>query len=86
MRWQELREQYPGQWVLIEALQAHSEQQKRIVDQLAVINTYPDSTVAMKEYLKLHRAAPEREMYVVHTDREQLDIQERQWVGIRGAR
>jgi hypothetical protein len=29
--------------------------------------------------------APERELYVFHTNRETLDIAERRWLGIRGA-
>ena len=35
-------------------------------------------------YIQLHREAPERELYVFHTDRETLDITERRWLGIRG--
>jgi len=37
----------------------------------------------MKAYAKLHHDAPARELYVFHTDREQLDIQECHWLGIR---
>ena len=39
----------------------------------------------MKGYLQLHHQSPERELYVLHTDREVLDITERRWLGIRGA-
>jgi hypothetical protein len=45
---------------------------------------FPDSIVAMTAYAKLHHDAPRRELYVFHTDREQLSIQERHWLGIRG--
>ncbi|MBN1428872.1 MAG: hypothetical protein JXB07_10845, partial [Anaerolineae bacterium] len=38
-----------------------------------------------QSYLDLHRQSPERELYVLHTDREDLNIQERHWLGIRGA-
>jgi hypothetical protein len=31
----------------------------------------------------LHQQYPEREFYFVHTDREDLDIRERHWLGIR---
>jgi len=85
MEWQEIRLQFPQQWLLIEAIKAHSEANKRILEQLAVVGTFPDSVVAMKQYLELHREAPGRELYVFHTSRKTLDIIERQWLGIRAA-
>ena len=86
MQWQEIRQHYPKQWLLVEAIKAHSESDKRILEQLAVVGTFPDSVVAMKSYSQLHREAPERELYVFHTSREMLDIIERRWLGIRGLR
>jgi hypothetical protein len=86
MQWQEIRQHYPQQWLLLEAIKAHSEADKRILDQLAVVSTFPDSVSAMNNYARLHREAPERELYVFHTSREVLDIIERRWLGIRGAR
>ena len=86
MKWQEIRVHYPQQWLLVEAMKAHSEANKRILEQLAVVDTFPNSVTAMKSYLQLHREVPERELYVFHTSRETLDITERRWLGIRGAR
>jgi hypothetical protein len=70
----------------VEAIKAHSEANKRILEQLAVIGTFPDSVSALKSYLQLRREAPDRELYVFHTSRETLDITERRWLGIRGVR
>ena len=84
MHWQEIRKHYPERWLLIEAIRAHSEANKRILEQLAVVSAFPDSVSAMKDYARLHRAAPQRGLYVFHTSREILDITERQWLGIRG--
>lgn len=84
MKWQEIREHYPKNWVLIEALTARTESNKRILEQLAVVGTYSDSIKAMKEYTEIHRQSPDRELYVFHTSRELLDITERKWHGIRG--
>jgi hypothetical protein len=84
MKWQEIREHYPQQWLLVEAIKAHSEANKRILEQLAVVSTFADSVTAMRSYVQLRREAPERELYVFHTSREALDITERRWVGIRG--
>jgi hypothetical protein len=86
MQWAEIRAQYPDEWLLVEAIVAHSEASRRIVEQLAVIGHFPDSAVAMHSYQQLHQAAPERELYVLHTSREALEITERRWLGIRAAR
>jgi hypothetical protein len=77
MKWQEIRKYYPQQWLLVEAIKAHSEADKRILEQLAVVSTFPDSVTAMKSYAQFRREAPERELYVFHTSRETLDITER---------
>jgi hypothetical protein len=87
MEWQEIRKHYPQQWLLVEAIKAHSEANVsgtyRILEQLAVVSTFPDSVAAMESYVQLRREAPERELYVFHTSRETLDIIERRWLGIR---
>jgi hypothetical protein len=84
MNWQEIREYYPQQWVLIEAVKARSESGKRILEQIAVISVFPDSVSAMEGYRKLKKESPGRELFVFHTSREELDITERRWLGIRG--
>lgn len=86
MRWEEIRQHYPQQWLLVEALKAHSEDNKRVLERLAVLGSYPDSPTAMQAYGELHREAPNRELYVFHTSRNMLDVTERRWLGIRGLR
>ncbi len=83
MNWQKIREHYPRQWLLVEAIKARSEKGKRLLDQISVIDTFPDSITAMKEYQQIHHQDHRRELYVFHTDREELDITERRWLGIR---
>ena len=83
MNWTEVREAYPSQWLVIEALDAHTEGNQRLIDRIAVIETCPDGTSAMQSYQRLHREFPLREFYFVHTQREDLDIRERRWIGIR---
>lgn len=84
MTWQEIRKHFPHRWLLVEATQARSENSRRILDQLAVLGTYPSGKSAMTGYVELHEKAPGRELYVLHTDREELDIEEQRWMGIRG--
>ena len=84
MKWENIRTHYPKQWVLIEAIKAHSEANKRILDDIAVINVFSNSKQAMHNYIRLHHENPKRELFVAHTDREMLDITIRKWLGIRG--
>ncbi|MBE7472077.1 MAG: hypothetical protein HS114_23330 [Anaerolineales bacterium] len=86
MQWEEVRKHYPHQWLLVEAIKARSDSGKRILEQISVVGIYPDSVTAMQAYSQLHHEAPERELYVFHTDREFLDITERMWLGVRGIR
>jgi hypothetical protein len=86
MQWSEVKEHYPSQWVLIEAIDAITKDKKRIVEQLSVVNVFnEDSKEALRKYIELHRANKERELYVVHTSREELDIEEKVWTGIRAS-
>lgn len=85
MKWHEVREHFPDEWVLVEAIQAHSKENRRIADDLSVINTFPDGMTGFQAYRELHRQEPFREFYVVHTSREELDIRERIRLGIRRA-
>jgi len=85
MTWQEIRRIYPDTWLLIEAVEAHTTNEKRrVIDRLAVIDEFSSFFDAMQEYKKLHRQAPQREMYVVHTVNDEIKIQEQQWTGVRG--
>lgn len=85
MQWEEIRKLYPRQWLLLEAVAAHSEERQRILDDIEVIETFPDSVAAMKRYQEIHRRDPQRELYVLHTDRVHPDIGEIHWLGLRVA-
>jgi hypothetical protein len=84
MDWHEICERFPQTWLIVEATEAHSEEGQRILEQLVVVESLPDSTTAMRHYARLHRETPDRELYVLHTSRDKLDISERRWLGIRG--
>lgn len=83
MTWDEIRKAFPDRWLLVEALQAHSANRKRIVEKLAVLGSYDDWHPAWDEYRRLHRQQRDRELMVLHTDRERLDITESYWFGVR---
>ena len=86
MKWNEIREQYPQKWLVVEAIKARTKADHRILMQLAVLGSFSNSTAALRKYTKFHRLSPERELYVFHTSREKLTVTERMWLGVRGAR
>lgn len=84
MHWSEVRKAYPNQWLVVEALQAHTTQEhRRCIDRIAVVDHCSDGSAALDSYRRLHQQYPSREFYFVHTSREELDIREQQWLGIR---
>lgn len=83
MTWTDIRRHYPHQWLLIEALLAHSKAGKRLLDELAIVDAFSDGEKALRAYLRLHRDAPLRELYVVRSDHEELEITERYSPGLR---
>lgn len=86
MVWSEVRSTYPNRWLIVEALAAHTDpEQHRHLENLAVLEVCSNGKEAMEGYRQLHRQHPRRELYFVHTGREKLEIQERHWLGIRGA-
>jgi hypothetical protein len=83
MNWSDIRKAYPNTWLVIEALEAHTEGRQRLLDHIAVVDTCEDGASAFQSYQRLHQVHPYRELYYVHTGREDLDIREQHWVGIR---
>ena len=86
MKWEDVREGYTEKWLIIEAISARTENKKRLIEELTVINSFKDNDEALREYIKLHKTYPERELYVVHTSRTELNIEELTWTGVRTAR
>ncbi len=85
MKWQEAQQLYPEKWLLIEALVAHTTpNRKRILESIAVLESFFDFYEAMSAYKSNRKQNPLREMYVVHATNDEIEIAERHWVGIRG--
>ena len=84
MIWEDIKKTYPSSWLVIEAIEAKTEGEDRIVQQLAVLDSFEEETSkkALLKYLHLHQTYPERELYVVHSTRPRLDIKEQRWVGL----
>ena len=83
MTWSSIRQSYPHRWLVVEALQATSTGGFRRIDDVAVIDAHDDSPSALRTYQRLHRESPSKELYVLHTDRETLEIEERIGLSLR---
>ena len=83
MEWKDLRTKHPNRWVLFEALEARSIDGKRIVDNISVVETFEESEEALKAYSEFHKKEPQRELYIAHTQKDDLEILERKWLGVR---
>jgi hypothetical protein len=75
MTWQEIRNLCPSQWVVVEAIGAYTEEQRRVINELVLLNVFgADVRAAWVRYEELHRADRYREYYVIHTERKETDI------------
>ncbi len=83
MKWEQVCVKYPEQWVLVEAISACSKNSIHYLDDLSVISHFPDSTLAWKEYKKLHLAEPTREYYIFHTDHNTIEVKEQKFIGVK---
>ncbi|MCP4135590.1 MAG: hypothetical protein GY754_31770 [bacterium] len=84
MKWKEVKEAYPDQWLVVEALEAHTTSDSiRHIEEVSIIEKCTDGEKAMTEYRRLHKSNPLKEYYFIHTSRDDLDIPERKWIGIR---
>lgn len=84
MKWEDVRQAFPEQWVLIEVVQAYTnEESERILEEVTPLKFFSNSPDAMKYYQELHRKDPKRELYVLHTNRKEPNIIEKRWVGVR---
>ncbi len=85
MKWSEIRKYYPNKFVLVEALKAHSSENKRYIEDMTVVSCYEDTTKAWADYKKLRQESPTREFYIFHTSKEDIEVVEQKFTGVRGA-
>lgn len=71
MKWQEVRELYPNQFIKFEIVESHIVNNKEYVDEIAFIKTIKDGKEAMKEFFKDNKKG----QLVYSTAHEELVIQ-----------
>lgn len=78
MKWKEVRELYPNQFVKFEILESHIKDNKEYVDDVAIIKALSDGKDARKEFINCKKG-----QLVYNTKNEELIIQLVKHVGIR---
>jgi hypothetical protein len=80
MLWSEVRELFPDQFVLVEELKSHYEDNKLHVEEVAVIKPIPDPQAGWKELF-----SAKNERFVYHTSSEDIIVEVRNKPMIRRA-
>lgn len=78
MKWKEVRELYPDQFIKFEIIESHKEEDKEYIDEIAIIKAITDNKEAMKEFIN---CKPNQLIY--STKNEELVVQLIKNVGIR---
>lgn len=84
MKWSEICNHYPHRFVLVEAIKASSKNRKRTLEEITVVEDYDASTKSLDGYKRYPKESPEREFYIFHTSKENVDVVEEYFSGIRG--
>lgn len=83
MKWSEVREHFPERCVLVEALKSETRGKERIIEEMSVINDFGNGNAAWKVYKKLHAENQYRELYIFHTNNEEIKVIEQPYTGVR---
>lgn len=69
MQWEEVRRLYPNQWVQLEVIESHIEDDKKIIDEVAVIGSIKTDQEATKSLLN-----SSGNTLVYHTSKPQIEF------------
>ena len=78
MKWNEVRELYPNQFVKFEIVEYHEDEKIKYVDEVAVIKAIKDGREAMKEFTKCKNG-----QLVYSTENENIAIEKIKHIGVR---
>jgi hypothetical protein len=82
--WSEVRGQFPNRCVLVESLKAKTKEDNvRIIEKMSVINDFDNGNATWKVYKKFHGENQTRELYIFHTNNEEIKVIEQPYVGVR---
>lgn len=83
MKWEQIREQFPNRCVLVESLKARTENNERIIEEMSVVDDFDNGNSAWKFYKELHSEDRSRELYIFHTNNEDIKVIEQPYLGVR---
>jgi len=83
MKWSEVRRHFPERCVLVEALKSESSGNERVIKEMSVIDDFENGNAAWKVYKKLHMENQKRELYIFHTNNEEIKVIEQPYIGVR---
>lgn len=69
MKWNEIREKYPNQFVLLKALKSHVDGDKKIVDDVALVKIIENSKEANELLIR-----SKGDTFVFHTSKDKLSL------------
>ncbi|MFC4768233.1 hypothetical protein [Effusibacillus consociatus] len=85
MKWDEIRDLYPDQYVKLEILASHIEGNMKVVDEVALIRSIEDPREATRELLKSKDdTIVYHTSYIQKTPNPQITIELRALRGLRG--
>ncbi|MBF8984593.1 hypothetical protein IZY60_13690 [Lutibacter sp. B2] len=67
MKWNEIRKSYPDKFVLLESLNSHIENNKKVIEDVALVRIIDDSEEASNLLVRCRG-----DMFVFHTSKEEL--------------
>lgn len=83
MKWSEVRKHFPERCVLVEAIKSETRGKERIIEDMSVIDDFDNGNTAWKVYKKLHAENQSRELYIFHTNNEEIKVIEHPYTGVR---
>ena len=81
MLWKDVRKSYPNKWVVFESLKQHEEDNKVIVEDVAIIEVFDDLNTAFKHYCTLHKENKNHELSFGNTKNKILEYKiQKVWI------
>lgn len=84
MLWSEVCKDFPNSWVVVEALSSHQVEDEKTIDEVMVLDAYPDSAKAWQRYKQVKQLKPQGDFLIASTINDALKVKVQRWVGIRG--
>ena len=82
MKWSEVRQHFPIRCVLVEALKFETIGNERVIKGMSVIDDFENGNAAWKVYKTLHTENQSHELYIFHTNNEEIKVIEQPYIGV----